>query len=322
MNNSSCVCAGCSCPSILNTKAVIAGLSISSVLLLIAVVLVPAFRLHRLLVYRLALYQVISAALCLVVPALATFNPASNDLDVQFAVGVSLLSLKLLLTLWINFHLFVLSVCHKNLKRFELLYVGSSIIVAVVICILTQRAAKNVDTYNNNISNASDISYHLLNKEFISLISVASFLLLPSYTLILVMVVTLCCRAIKGNWIASVNQKQHKKVLYEMMPLLIYPVLYLLLMVPILSYMLVDVEVHSFSTLIIFYKCFNAAIFLLPINSSCALIIHVSIVLYNTKRKAKQQYRSGSDTREDVTINRTTTLVCRSETHYSLPTED
>ena len=321
MNNSSCVCTDCSCPSILNTKAVIAGLSISSVLFLIAVVLIPAFKLHRFLVYRLALYQVISANLCLVVPALTTFKPASKDFYVQqLALGVSMLSLKLLLTLWINFHLFVLSVCHKNLKRLELLYVGSSIIVAVVTYILTLQVAKEVE--NNIFSNASDKSDQLLKNEFFSLFSVGSFLLLPSYALIVVMVVTLCCRAIKGIGIASLNQKQHKKVLYEMMPLLAYPVLYLLLMVPILSYSIIEFEVNSLSALIIYYKYFSAAIFLLPINASCALIIHVSIVLYNTKRKAKQQYRNGYNTREDVTINRTTTLVCRSETHYSLPTED
>ena len=316
MNNSICMRTDC----ILNI-GVIAGLCISSVLFLIAVVLVPAFKLHRILVYRLALYQVISAQLCLVVPAFTNFT--DKDIDVQFAVGVSLLSLKLLLTLWINFHLLVLSVCHKNLKRLELLYVGSPVIVAVVTYILTQQIVKNAD--NNIFPNASHRYYQLLKNEFIGLFSVYSFLLLLSFLLVVVMVVTLCCRASKGIGIASVNQKQHKKVLYEMMPLLVYPVLYLLLMAPILSFMLTDINVvilYSPSAYMITYKGFIAAIFLFSITCSCALIIHVSIVLYNTKRKAKQQYRNGYNAGEDVTIHETTTLVCRSETHYSLPTED
>ena len=318
MNNSICMRPNC---TFLDIGPAIAGWCVSSVLFLIAVVLVPALKLHRILVYRLALYQVISANLCLVVPALTNFS--DKDIDVQFAVGVSLISLKLVLTLWITFHLLVLSVCHKNLKRLELLYVGSPIIVAMVIYILTQRVAKEV--INNNFSNASHRYHQLFINEIIGLFSVYSFLLLLTFLLVVVMMVTLCYRASIGIGIASVNQKQHKKVLYEMMPLLMYSVLYLLLMVPILSFMLTDIRVvlsYSPSALIITYKGFIAAVFLFSITCSCALIIHVSIVLYNEKRKAKKQYRNGYNTREDGTINETTALVCRSETHYSLPTED
>ena len=302
---------------IINTTAITAGWCISIVLFLTAVVLVLAFWLHRILLYRLALYQVVSANLCIVVPALTVFS--DKHFDARFAVGASILSLKLVLTLWINFHLFVLSVCHKNLKRLELLYVGSSIIVAVVISILTQQFIKNAE--NNFFSNASD-RYQLFKNEIIGLFSVSSFLLLLTFALVVVMVVTLCCRAIKGIGIASVNQKQHKNVLYEMMPLLAYPVLYLLLMVPILSYVLIDVVKYSPRAYIIVYNGFTSAIFLFSITCSCALIIHVSIVLYNKKRKAKQQYQNGYNTREDVTINETTTLFGGSETHYSFTTED
>ena len=75
------------------------GLCISSVLFLIAVVLVPAFKLHRLLVYRLALYQVISAKLCLVVLAQLLFGQFNTALEisVKTAVGASTVFLKLVL---------------------------------------------------------------------------------------------------------------------------------------------------------------------------------------------------------------------------------
>ena len=141
MNYSICLSNGC----FINNRATIAGWCVSLVLFSTAVVLVLAFKLHRILVYRLALYQVVSANLCLVVPALTTFS--DNDFDVQFAVGVSIVCLKLFLSLWINFHLFVLFVCHKNLQRLELLYVGSPIIVALGIYILTQQFVKDADNF-------------------------------------------------------------------------------------------------------------------------------------------------------------------------------
>ena len=315
------------------------GLCISSVLFLIAVVLVPALKLHKLLVYRLALYQVISAKLCLIALALLIFGPLSEDGNVEIAVCASIVSLKLVLTVWITFHLFILSVWHKNLKKLELLYVGSSIIVTAIIFIVTLELEKKeeneIDAFYSNgsansHSNATFVNY--LQHEFIALISVASFLLLISFLFVVVMVVTLCCRAIKRIGIASVNQKQHKKVLYEMMPLLAYPIMYLILITPIIVLMVMtffgvnvnrdDIEFYEdFFTFGIYGS--PVAVLLWSITCSCALIIHVSIVLCNKKRKHKQEIcPNGNDTREGGTINETTTLVGRSETYYSLPIED
>ena len=311
------------------------GLCISSVLFLIAVVLVPAFKLHRLLVYRLALYQVISAKLCLIVLALLLFGQFNTALEisVKTAVGASTVFLKLVLTLWINFHLFILSVCHKNLKRLELFYVGSSIIVAAVIFIVTLELAEN-DTksfYSNASANLNSNSTFdnpfYLHYEFIALLSVACFLLVISFLLVVIMVLTLCCRAIKGIGITSVNQQQHKKVLYEMMPLLAYPLLYLILVTPLLSYMVYTyIKPYYYDNEDDFslYGVYGTplSILLWSITCSCALIIHVSIVLCNTKRKAKRKNPIGCESREAVTINETTSLVGGSETHYSSPIED
>ena len=104
------------------TATVKVGLCISSVLFLIAVVLVPAFKLHTLLVYRLALYQVIGAKLFFVVYASIQLMLLDGDLSPLLVLTLVCSSIGYFngfLTLWINFHLCVLSVCHKNLKRLE-----------------------------------------------------------------------------------------------------------------------------------------------------------------------------------------------------------
>ena len=192
--------------------------------------------------------------------------------------------------------------------------------MAVIILIPTLLLEHNlVEYYLSNASNTTT-SYRnfidFIKNESLALSSVSGFCLLLTFVLVVVMVVTLCCRACRCIGIASVNQKQHKKVLYEMMPLLVYPTLYVILMssfAVIFTAGLVEGTMQYLSI---------AAIFLWSISSSCGLIIHVSFVLYNAKQKAKQQYRNSHDTREDVTIIETTTLVGRSETYYSLPTED
>ena len=331
MNNSSCIDTDdCNQPDPMTIKytTVKVGLCISSVLFLTAVILVPAFKLHKLLVYRLALYQVISAKLCLIALALLLFGSSSEDLDVEIAVCISIVSLKLMLTVWINFHLLMLSVWHKNLKRLELLYVGSSIIVAAIIFIVTLELKENNTSIYSNASidnNNTDNYYDNLQYEFIAMFSVASFLLLLSFLLVVVMMVTLCCRASEGIGIASVNQKQHKKVLYEMMPLLVDPITFIISITTILSIMVIFNFEILYGSILLGFALFGSpvAVLMWSITCSCALIIHVSIVLCNKKRKHKQEIcPNGNDTREGGTINETVTLVGRSETYYSLPIED
>ena len=119
-----------------------------------AILLVIGFKLYRLLVYRLALYQVISAKFCFVFLIFLLYKVLPNRLEYSF--GLSSISLKVVLTVWIVFHLFALSVFHKNFKRLELLYVVSSMVFAIVIFILMMTTYDEIsESRCYNFSNSS-----------------------------------------------------------------------------------------------------------------------------------------------------------------------
>ena len=289
---------------------------ISSVLFLIAVVLVPAFKLHKLLEFRLVLYQVISANI--VVLAVIIFWLVEDFIKSAVATAVFF---NLVLTVCINFHLFILTVCHKNLKWLEKSYVGSSIIVAVIIFIIlvTLELVKKDNLYSNaNFDNPLYLKY-----ESIALLSLASLLIAISNLLVVVVAVMWFCRACKGIGIASVNQKLLIKLLCNMMRTLVIPISHLILMAPISSLVVmfyIGVNRRSDSL----YELYGSALAVMvwSITCTCALIIRVYIELCNRKRNVKRKNPKGIDTREDVTMNETNTLVGGSETHYSSPIED
>ena len=126
---------------------------VSVLLCLATVALVCKQKLHMTLVYRLAMYQVLSAMEFSIIWIIAstcihTFSPMSNNAtdEVSMTPVIVLYSLlmgssfiKLMFTVWISIHLFALAVFHKNLQRLERLYVVSSLLVplAVTIVLLT-----------------------------------------------------------------------------------------------------------------------------------------------------------------------------------------
>eukprot|EP00731_Ephydatia_muelleri_P013105 Em0007g415a len=111
---------------------------------LIAAVLVFALNLHKKVVYRLALYQVMAACALGVVELLQIVmvrlqdNPEVYDracIAIAF-FGMYLQWVKLIFTAWVSVHLFYFAVFHKNLKRFEALYIVTSLLLPAVIALI------------------------------------------------------------------------------------------------------------------------------------------------------------------------------------------
>ena len=115
---------------------------ISVLLCLATVAVVCKQRLHKTLVYRLAMYQVLSAMEFSILWMIASisifdlFTPLSNKETYEvFKASIIVLDsllmgssfIKLMFTVWISIHLFALAVFHKNLQRLERLYVVSSL---------------------------------------------------------------------------------------------------------------------------------------------------------------------------------------------------
>ena len=160
----------CTLPYIDFKITTLISLPISAVSLLpslATVIFVCVLKLHKTLVYRLALYQVLSAMEFSVVWITAAapqlrqaykiesftynvsylngsyhlVNVSHFSLDVKPAPAVVVFEalllgsafIKLIFTFWIVIHLFALAVFHKNLQRLEPLYVVSSLLVPLVV---------------------------------------------------------------------------------------------------------------------------------------------------------------------------------------------
>ena len=114
---------------------------VSVLVCLIGIILVVSLKLHRKFVYRLGMYQVIASAFFGFTRALqliGLFLPDGDDRWGDFCKTTgyaTVLSswIKLFLSVWVTVHLFVFSVFLKNLKKLELLYVASSVLLSPVI---------------------------------------------------------------------------------------------------------------------------------------------------------------------------------------------
>ena len=307
-------------------------------LCLAAIAVVCKQKLHKTLVYRLAMYQVLSAmefSIIWIIAAplyiLFTFvTPRSKKVFMTSAVVLDSLLMgssfiKLMFTLWISIHLFALAVFHKNLERLERLYVVSSLLIplAAIIVLLTV-----------NLTHCyGDRTYLWEETIFIIIFAVLVIVSL----LMVVMGTILCHRACRRrNALLSEYDKQHKKALREMLPLLLYPIFFLLFTMPIFGIAVYEIDVtldynNATMTEYDFYTplFFEAFAPFWSFTTSLLLISHLCVVRCINKKKVSQfrngvqRVRQQCNTEEgSVTINETTLLCQKSDTHFSAPTED
>ena len=327
----------------------IASLPISAISLLPSlamVIFVCVLKLHKTLVYRLALYQVLSAMEFSVVwitaavycnymymnhmPYSYTYNGTtmsmtSNDsmlVDKHAAMFEALLLgsafIKLMFTVWISIHLFALAVFHKNLQRLEPLYVVSSLLVPMAIATTLLVMNLTPSRWQEACNLREGIVYTII---FAVLIVIS--------LLIIVMGTILCYRACRRRSLAlSEYSKQHKKVLYEMLPLLLYPILFLLISTPIFIFAVL----HSFnSSGSSIYGIFSICAPLWSFTTSLLLIFHLCVVRYFKKQNLQRiktallKIRLYHESEEgSVTLNEATKLCqsSTSDTHFTPPVEE
>ena len=110
----------------------------------IATALVFGLKLHRKIVYRLALYQVLSAS---AFSTIETLQIIFINYDKSPAVYGRLCTafgwftlytqwVKVLFTVCLTVHLFCFGVLYKNLKKFEKLYIVTSLFVPILIAMV------------------------------------------------------------------------------------------------------------------------------------------------------------------------------------------
>ena len=217
---------------------------------LLATSLVFVFKLYLKLTYRLALYQVLASLSFATVEAfqILFINYADNPKvygRVCTAVGWLFMYtqwMKLLFTMWVIVHLFCFGVLHKNMKRFEVMYFVTSLLVPAVIASLPlithSYGLAPTGTVCGLISNESNGSSNTAVIERLVLwdAPAISILLIGSVAMS-VMVIKLTPRACsRFKYEQITDNDPFSKAVKHLLPLAAYPMIFILLMIPPLSY--------------------------------------------------------------------------------------
>ena len=241
MNNSS-FCNGFAPASLI---ALSSSNAVSVFVCLLAAVLVCALKVHKKTVYRLALYQVLASlvyagsSVCQILllyhHASLTQNDESELLRLcQVLVFTVVFAswMKVCFASWVAFHLFIFAVFHKNMKQLEVLYVVSSLLVAAVLACVPfathsyglQGSVCWIQSWKDNCP--TNVSVVGVVEQFQLTYGPSMAVLLIVSVAMVVMVIAIFCRSRKYH------DGQNSKVLQQLLPLAVYPLLFFVFTIP------------------------------------------------------------------------------------------
>ena len=241
MNNSS-FCNGFALASLI---ALSSSNAVSVFVCLLAAVLACALKVHKKNVYRLALYQVLASlvyagsSVCqmflLYHHASLTQNDESELVRLYQALAFTIVFaswMKVCFAAWVTFHLFIFAVFHKNMKKLEVLYVVSSLLVpAVLACVPfathsygLQGSVCWIQSWKDNCP--TNISVVGVVEQFALTYGPSMVVLLIVSVAMVVMVVAILCRSRKYH------NGQNSKALQQLLPLAVYPLLFFVFTIP------------------------------------------------------------------------------------------
>lgn len=304
-----------------NTPAVVslaAFTSIAAASLLscvVGTVLVFFLRLYRRVVYRLALYQVLSGLSFSIVELLQLYFMVNPDVHSPACVLLGYMVMysqwaKLLSVLWVTFHLFCLAVLYKNMNKLELLYVITSLLIPAVIAAIP---------FISHSYTSSGYCYLKDNRaiEMVALWNApAMILLFLASTAMVVMVVKLACTAmnLKAKYVEMTRDDQNWRALKQLLPLAAFPVLFFVFMAPVFV-INVNNLVHSHH----FYdEAEQIAVFvflhLWSLSSGLTLNAHILVAMCFSAKKNRYLHRTSA-----LTTVQTDLEHISGHTYYSFP---
>ena len=308
-----------SATNILNHAIFAVANGVSVVVCLLAAILMLSLNLYKTIVYRLALYQVLSALAMASVGAMQVVfinYDESPNMYGRVCTAIGLLQLytewtKLFFTMWATFHLFYFAVLHKNLKNFEVLYVVTSLLLPALIAIVP------LVTHAYGLSPVGEYCYIYANTSvaFIERLALwdgpAMLMLIAVSTAMVAMVIKLAsqvCRRSKYEPIADGDQ--FWKALKQLLPLATFPLLFFIFEIPVFLYHVYTTQ-HSTPNegMLISGSVFFA---LWSASSGATVIIHISVArICGRKRKYIKQI--------NLSESYSTGTHANSETHFPLP---
>ena len=314
---------------------------------LLASALVFGLKLHKKVVYRLALCQVLAALVFSVVQVFQiVFVDYSTDSDVyrRVCVMIAFLSLytqwtKLVLAMWVTVHLFCFVVLHKNLARLEMLYVATSLLVPAAFA----GAALGINSYGLGefgcwiyvtCRNSSDSSFrNLFLERLILWDGPAMAILLIASAAMVVILIKLSCKMCQQRKYKPVNNGgQFCKALKQLLPLAAFPLLFYAFIIPQFAFHVYQFEFETFDIELPrgknpLYIATSISFSLWSFASGLTLTTHVCLVTLSRYCKVDKDVHHGGgrygtiDDEGPATIRRDSRskLNSTSATRFSLP---
>ena len=308
-------------------------LAISS-FLACAVALLLAFllRLYKHFTYRLAMYQVVGSLLWEICVVMLSCTELSNHSSMFYQVMCKVvafleffsMSMKLMFTLWLTFHLFCYVVFFKNLKKLEWLYITSSVFLPLLVswipfihnnygiaggwCFIRE----STDTCTTNTEGIIEIFALFYGPLAVSLI----FGVLAIFIMIVVMV----SRAYVNSNTQTENEpllrSTSKTLLKQLLPLLAYPVIYFtLVLIPVTNRIYDAISPTENHGLTMAHGIITAV---MGLFAGLAFIVHI---LCLRRHNRCVQDREESDTARDATVGSSSRISPPSQTRFSLQAE-
>ena len=308
--------------SILNHAVLAVANGVSVLVCLLAAILLCCLMLYKKLVYRLALYQVLSALAMASVGAMQVVfinYDESPNMYGHVCTAIGFLWLysqwtKLLFTMWVTFHLFCFAVLHKNLKKLEVLYVVTSLLVPALI------VAVPLITHTYGLSPGGNACYIYANTSvaFIERLALwdgpAMLMLIAASTAMVVMVAKLTsqvCRRSKYEPITDGDQ--FTKALKQLLPLAAFPMLFFIFAIPVLILHIYTIQYSTPNEGIVISA--NTCVSLWSMVSGATVIIHISVVRICGRKHKHTKQVNVSDSHRLVTKH---VATANSATRFSL----
>ena len=242
--------------------------------------------------------------------------------------------MKLSFTVWLVVHLFAYVIFYKNLKKLEWLYISSSVVIPLLLAIIpfttksygVSGAWCYIRSWKDDCATEKDTAG--IAEQFSLYFGPATFLLTLCIMAVFVMVVALAYRAHKsildfGQ--ENVNQpligsNQTVEVLKQLLPLLVYPIIYFILFAFTLSNRLYMANETTISYSMLVLHAISST--LKSFFSGLALIGHVLIISVKRNRKTKRpRWRRSIDEDRMFTFSAATPYTSGAATTFSSPNE-
>ena len=253
-------------------------------------------KLYKRLVYRLALYQVLSALVMATVAAMQVVFINYDKSPIIYGrictaigfLGVYTEWMKLLFTMWVTFHLFCFAVLHKNLQKLEVLYVVTSLLIPALIAIVP------LVTHTYGLSSNGDTCYIYANRsvafvERLALWDGPAMFMLIFASISMVVMVTQFARQVRqrSQYEPIFDGNQFWKALKQLLPLAAFPIVFFVFEIPVFIFHIYTIQFSTPSEgiSIFAYICVS----LWSTASGATVIIHISVArICGRKRKPKK----------------------------------